>query len=60
MDANDVSARAEMNSMLVEVARLLTQGWVWGVIGIILGALVEQAVNGKQARARASRPRRPR
>lgn len=49
-----------MNSMLVDAAGLLAQGWIWGVIGIVLGALAEQAFNGKSARARASKPRRPR
>jgi len=61
MNASDVSGKAaEMNSMLVDVAGLLAQGWIWGVIGIVLGVLAEQAFNGKSARARASKPRRPR
>ena len=48
-----------MNSMLVDLAGLLAQGWIWGVIGIVLGALAEQAFNRKPARERASKPRRP-
>jgi len=48
-----------MNSMLLEVAgRLLMHSdWLWGVIGIILGVLAEVAINGKPARARASKTR---
>ena len=49
-----------MNSMLVDLAGLLAQGWIWGVIGIVLGAVAEQAFNRKPARERASKPRRPR
>jgi hypothetical protein len=62
MNASDVSGKAaeKMNSMLVDAAGLLAQGWIWGVIGIVLGALAEQAFNSKSARARASKPRRPR
>ena len=48
-----------MNSMLMDVAGglLMQNEWIWGVIGIILGVLAECAINGKPARARASKTR---
>jgi hypothetical protein len=60
MDLGEAIGKAlVMNSMLVEVAGgfLMHSDWIWGVIGLILGVLVEIAVNGKPARARASKAR---
>jgi hypothetical protein len=45
--------------VLTMAGELLMQAdWVWGVIGIILGVLAENAFNRKPARARGSRPPR--
>lgn len=48
-----------MNSILPDVAGafLMQTDWIWGVLGIIAGVLAEIAMNGKLARARASRTR---
>jgi hypothetical protein len=60
MDLGEASGKAlVMNSMLVEVAGgfLMHTDWIWGVIGILAGVLAEIAINGKLARARASKAR---
>jgi hypothetical protein len=46
-----------MNSILPDLAGafLMQTDWIWGVLGIIAGVLAEIAINGKLARARASR-----
>lgn len=48
-----------MNSILLDVAGafLMQTDWIWGGLGIIVGVLAETAINGKLARARASRTR---
>ena len=60
MDVVEASGKGVvMNSILLDVAGafLMQTDWIWGVLGIIAGVLAEIAINGKLARARASRTR---